>query len=91
MREIADASIGELVADAVDRQHVAGISRIWLELPPHVLHVRIDRAVERFDAITLNGIDQLRAREHAAGLRRERREPARMRATSSFGLNGFVT
>ena len=127
--------VRELVADAVHRQHVARIARIRLELAPQVLDVRVDGAVERFDLVAANRVEQLRAREHAPGLPHQRRQqlelgrrqsigapptlacmrgsssvtsPARMtspcsggastrrntartRATSSFGLNGFVT
>src|ERR1044072_137781 len=69
---MAGASFRELVADAVNSEEVFRISRIGLELAPHVLDGCVDGTVERFDFDAANGIEQLRAREHAARLARER-------------------
>jgi len=66
--------VRELVAHAVHRQHVARIPGIGFELAPHVLDVRVDRAVERLHLHASNRVEQLRAGEDPPGLARERRE-----------------
>src|SRR5438045_478501 len=71
---VACASLGELVADAVHRQHVARICRLRLDLAPQILDVRIDRALERLDRLAPNRIEQLRAGEHAPRLPCQRGE-----------------
>src|SRR5947208_2463671 len=43
-----DIGIGKFVPNTVDRQDIARPPRIRLELPPDVLDVRIDGALERF-------------------------------------------
>src|SRR5258708_32120435 len=65
---VASASLGELVPDAVDGQHVARVSWIRLELAPQVLDVCVDGAVERLDLDPADPLQKLRAREHAPGL-----------------------
>src|SRR4029079_18226792 len=63
------ASAGELVADAVYGQQVLRVSWIRFDLAPHVLDVRVDRAIERGGVDAANGVEQLGAREYAPGLR----------------------
>ncbi len=77
---VADASSGgasqisELVAGAVDRQHVFGTVRVGFELAPDVLDVCVNGSIERLDIFTADGIEQLRAGEDAAGAARQGRD-----------------
>ena len=62
---------GQRVADAVDRQHVAGSGHVRLELAAQVLDVPVDRPLVRLQAEAVDRVEQLPAREHAPGLARE--------------------
>ena len=55
-------------------QHVDRPSGIALHLAAQVFDMRIDRTIERLHPLAANGIEQLSAREHAAGLPHHRRE-----------------
>src|SRR5262249_1865225 len=48
------------------------IARVDLQLAPHVLDMRIDRAIERLAVLAADSVEQLRAREDAPWLSRHR-------------------
>src|SRR5213593_4224142 len=64
-------SFGELVAHPVHGEDVARAARIRLDLPPDVLDVRVDGALEGIDVGAAHRVEQLRAGEDAAWLSRE--------------------
>src|SRR5437899_10827510 len=66
--------VRESVADAVDSEHVARTPRIGFELPPDVLDVGVDGALERFHLRPADRVEELRAREDPPRLSRERRQ-----------------
>src|SRR3954469_12495779 len=89
-------SVCELVADAVHRQHVPRIAWIWLDFAADILHVRVDRAIERGRLAAANGVEQLRPREDAprlAGHGRQQCELGRSQidnAIANAGLHALL-
>src|SRR5215472_3944323 len=69
-RSAGRSVIGEAVADAVNRQHVAGPVGIGLQLSTNVLDVRVHRPFVGLDHHTLDRIEQLGPREYPARLTR---------------------
>src|SRR5690348_6745070 len=59
---------GEAVPDSENRQQVARRARVRLDLAADVLDVSVDGALVRLERHAAHGIQQLRAREHPAGL-----------------------
>src|SRR3954470_8472268 len=53
--------------------------RVRLDLAPQVLHVRVDRALVAVVVVALHPVDQLEAREDAAGRAGEREEQLELR------------
>lgn len=45
--------------------------RIRFHLAADVLDMRVNRAIERFTSLTADGIEELSARENAAGMTRQ--------------------
>src|SRR5207244_5392114 len=70
--------LGEAVPDAKNRQQVARRPRVGLDLAADVLDVGVDRALVRLERHAAHRIQQLRAREHAARLPRQGREPLKL-------------
>ena len=67
------------IADAVDGLDIPRVARIGLDLAADVLDVRVDGALERLDVGAAHGVEQLGAREHAAGLPRQRGQQLELR------------
>src|SRR3954464_8413739 len=53
--------------------------RARLDLPPQVLHVRVDRALVAVVVVALHAVDELEAREDAAGRAGEREQQLELR------------
>src|SRR5207237_5287803 len=93
--------LGELVADTVHRQDVARIAGVGLDLAADVLDVRVNRALEGLDGVSAHRVEELRAREHASRMPRERRQQLKLRRRQLHGrtapipfhslpVNGYV-
>src|SRR5438132_2353058 len=78
----------EPVADAIDRLEVAGRRRQGLDLPADVLHVRVDGALVRLERDAADRLEQLGAREDAAGLGGKRGEELELRRRELDGPAG---
>src|SRR5438270_9729882 len=73
--------VREAVSDAVGGEQVARRARVWLDLPPDVLNVRIDGPFVGFEGNPADGAQQLRAGEDAARLARHGREQFELSAS----------
>src|SRR5438552_12745884 len=71
--------VGEAIADAIHGQQVTRLAGIGLELAADVLHVRVDGAFVGLEFDAVHRVEQLRAREDAAGRARERDEELELR------------
>src|SRR5438093_6754379 len=71
--------IGEPIAHPVHREEVSRLPRGGLDLPPDVLHVRVDGALVRLDGDAVDRVEQLGPGEHAAGLADQRGEEVELR------------
>src|SRR5438045_3193105 len=70
----ATSRVGDLVAHAVDSEHITRPARIALELAADVLDVCVDSALERVHLDSPHRIEQLCAREDASRVPRHRRQ-----------------
>src|SRR5712691_1631503 len=77
--------VGSLVAHAVDGEDVARVARVRLELAAQVLDVRVDGAVEALTRLAAHGVEELRAREDAAGMPGQRGQELELRGREVDG------
>ena len=67
-------AVRHAVADAVDGEEVPRRARVGLDLAADVLDVGVDRPLVRLEGHAVDRVEQLRAREDAPGLARQRRQ-----------------
>src|SRR4051794_28871970 len=79
---------GEHVADAAHRLDVARLLRVELELGAQLGDVDVDRAVEGLELFALERVEEVLAREHAAGGAREQAEELELEVGEHLALAG---